>query len=118
MRIYKSFTFDASHRLPQLPDEHKCSHLHGHTFMAEVHLEGPVDPVLGWVMDFGDIKRLCDPVLDELDHKYLNEIEGLENPTSENLAVWLWGRIKPVIPMLCQIVVKESPTSGAVYCGE
>ena len=83
-----------------------------------VHVRGPVDPRAGWVMDFGEIKAAFKPLLDRLDHYYLNEIEGLENPTSENLARWIWKRLKPALPQLTQVVVKETCTSGCVYRGE
>ncbi len=118
MEIYKEFTFEAAHRLPNLPDEHKCARLHGHSFRVEIHITGNPDPRTGWIMDFGDIKAAFKPLYDRLDHYYLNEIEGLENPTSENLARWIWVRLKPDLPELSQVVVKETCTSGCVYRGE
>src|SRR3954453_12560046 len=90
MQIFKEFTFEAAHRLPCVPVGHKCSRLHGHSYRVEVHVGGQVNPDYGWVQDFGDIKRAFEPVHDLLDHRYLNEIEGLENPTSENVARWIW----------------------------
>lgn len=117
MEIFKEFTFEAAHRLPNLPPEHKCSRLHGHSFRVRVFVEGPVDERTGWVMDFGDIKSLCKPVIDELDHRYLNEIAGLENPTSERIAVWLWNRIRPRLPQLSAIEVRETCTAGCRYSG-
>ena len=118
MEIFISFTFDASHGLPNTPEEHKCHQLHGHTFRAEVHLTGKVDPHTGWVIDFADLKRICAPLIAQLDHGYLNNVEGLENPTSENIAMWLWRRLKPRIETLSKIVVQETACSGAVYHGE
>ncbi len=115
MEIFKEFTFEAAHRLPNLPPEHKCSRLHGHSFRVRVFVEGPVDERTGWVMDFGDIKALCKPVIDELDHRYLNEIPGLENPTSERIALWLWNRIRPRLPRLSAIEVRETCTAGCRY---
>ncbi|MBV9107947.1 MAG: 6-carboxytetrahydropterin synthase QueD [Gemmatimonadetes bacterium] len=118
MEIFKEFGFEAAHRLPNVPEGHKCARLHGHSFRVEVHVRGDVDPRLGWVMDFADVKAAVKPVIDRLDHYYLNEIEGLENPTSEVLARWLWARVKPSLPTLSRIVVRETCTSGCTYQGE
>ncbi|MGA0805556.1 MAG: 6-carboxytetrahydropterin synthase QueD [Pseudohongiellaceae bacterium] len=117
MDIYKEFTFEAAHRLPNVPDGHKCKRLHGHSFRVEVHVRGPLHPALGWVMDFADLKAAVKPVIARLDHYYLNDIPGLDNPTSEVLACWLWHEIKPLLPELSRIVVKETCTSGCVYSG-
>jgi 6-pyruvoyltetrahydropterin/6-carboxytetrahydropterin synthase len=117
MEIFKEFKFEAAHRLPNLPAEHKCSRLHGHSFSVELHVTGPVDPELGWIIDFGNIKKAFKPHLELLDHHYLNEIEGLENPTSENIAVWIWNRVKPILPILSGVVVRETCTTGCVYRG-
>jgi len=118
MEIFKAFTFEAAHRLPNLPESHKCSRLHGHSFRVEVHVGGPVDAKTGWVMDFAEVKAAYKPVWEMLDHHYLNDIEGLENPTSENLARWVWNRLKPVLPQLTKLVIHETCTAGCVYCGE
>jgi 6-pyruvoyltetrahydropterin/6-carboxytetrahydropterin synthase len=118
MKIFKAFTFDAAHRLPCVPDGHKCSRLHGHTFRVEIHVDSQLDQKQGWVIDFHDIKDLVSPVIDQLDHNYLNDIAGLENPTSENICKWLWKKVKLNLPILSKIVVQESPSSGAVYQGE
>lgn len=118
MRIYKEFTFEAAHRLPMVPDDHKCARLHGHSFHVRVTVEGPVDERMGWVADFADVKAACRPVVDRLDHRYLNEVEGLENPTSENIARWIWARLAPGLPGLAEIAVRETCTSGCVYRGE
>ncbi|MCX7603106.1 MAG: 6-carboxytetrahydropterin synthase QueD [Bryobacteraceae bacterium] len=118
MEIFKEFTFEAAHRLPNLPPEHKCSRLHGHSFHVRICVSGAVDGHSGWVMDFGEIKAVCKPVIDELDHRYLNEIEGLENPTSERIAEWLWRRIKPLLPQLSAVEVRETCTSGCRYRGD
>ena len=117
MEIFKEFTFEAAHRLPNVPEGHKCARLHGHSFNVRVTVRGDVDPRLGWVMDFADIKAACKRVHDRLDHHYLNEIEGLENPTSEVLAQWIWGRLKPELPMLSAVEVRETCTVGCVYRG-
>lgn len=118
MEIFKEFTFEAAHRLPHLPPDHKCSRLHGHSFHVRICVSGPVEKHTGWVMDFGEIKAICKPVIDELDHQYLNEIEGLENPTSERIAEWLWRRIRPLLPQLSAIEVRETCTSGCRYRGD
>ena len=118
MEIFKDFTFEAAHRLPNLPAEHKCSRLHGHSFKVRVHVRGPVEQPVGWIMDFADIKSAFKPIERRLDHYYLNEVEGLENPTSENLARWIWERLRQALPNLSQVVVQETCTSGCVYRGE
>ena len=118
MEIFKEFTFEAAHRLPNVPEGHKCARLHGHSFRVRVTVAGAVDPHLGWVMDFADVKRACRTVEDQLDHRYLNEIAGLENPTSEELARWIWRALRPTLPGLSAIEVRETCTSGCVYRGE
>ena len=118
MNIYKTFTIEAAHRLPNVPTGHKCARLHGHSFGIEIHLRGPVLPDAGWVQDFADVKAAFQPLHDRLDHNYLNDIDGLENPTSENLARWIWQRLKPRLPLLHQVVVRETCTSGCIYDGE
>ncbi len=118
MEIYKQFTFEAAHRLPHVPEGHKCARLHGHSFHVSVHLRGPLAEPEGWVMDFAELKAVVKPIIDELDHYYLNEVPGLENPTSEVLARWLWARIAPHLSMLSEIGVRETCTSGCVYRGE
>ncbi len=117
MEIYREFKFDAAHSLPHLPNGHKCGNLHGHTFAVIVYVSGPVGEKTGWVMDYGEIKSVCEPVIDRLDHSYLNDIPGLENPTSETIAVWLWNRIKPEIPQLSMVEVKETVATGCRYTG-
>ena len=118
MDIFKKITFEAAHRLPHCPPGHKCGRLHGHSFTVELHLRGPIDPHAGWVMDFGEVKQAFAPLYDQLDHRYLNEIPGLENPTSENIARWIWARLKPRLPLLVRVVVHETCTAGASYAGE
>ena len=117
MDIFKKITFEAAHRLPHAPAGHKCARLHGHSFCVEIHVNGEVDPKTGWVMDFGDIKKAFAPLYNQLDHHYLNEIAGLENPTSEIIARWIWQRLKPALPPLSKIVIHETCTSGAVFTG-
>jgi 6-pyruvoyltetrahydropterin/6-carboxytetrahydropterin synthase len=116
-QIRKSFRFESAHRLPHVPPGHKCARLHGHSFEIELAVDGEVDPVLGWVVDFADLKTAWEPLHAILDHYYLNEIPGLENPTSEVLAHWIWARIKPTLPILSEVVVSETCTSRCVYRG-
>jgi 6-pyruvoyltetrahydropterin/6-carboxytetrahydropterin synthase len=117
LQIFKEFSFEAAHRLPNVPPGHKCARIHGHSFRLEVHVRGEVGVDSGWVTDFADIKAAFAPTLEQLDHHYLNEIEGLSNPTSENLAHWLWARLEPRLPGLARIVLRETCTSGCVYEG-
>jgi 6-pyruvoyltetrahydropterin/6-carboxytetrahydropterin synthase len=117
MELHKVFGFEAAHRLPHVPAGHKCGRLHGHSFRVAIHVRGPVEETSGWVMDFGDIKSAFQPLLEQLDHHYLNEIEGLSNPTSENLARWIWDRLLPVLPLLSRVVVSETCSSGCTYEG-
>lgn len=117
MDIFKTFTIEAAHRLPHVPEGHKCARLHGHSFGIELHVSGEPGPETGWVMDFADIKSAFRPLYDQLDHHYLNDIPGLENPTSERLAAWIWERLKPALPALSAIVVRETCTSGCRYIG-
>ncbi|MBZ6090740.1 6-carboxytetrahydropterin synthase QueD [Streptomyces olivaceus] len=118
MEIFREFNFEAAHRLPKVPEGHKCSRLHGHSYKVIVHVEAPVDPDAGWVMDFGDLKRMFKPIESQLDHYYLNDIEGLENPTSEVLARWIWERLQPNLSGLSALTVRETCTSGCTYRGE
>lgn len=118
MEIFREFTFESAHRLPHVPPGHKCARLHGHSFRVAIHVRGPLDPALGWVMDFADLKQAWRPLHEALDHRYLNEVEGLENPTSEELARWIWRRLLPTLPGLSRVVVRETCTSGCAYAGE
>jgi len=117
VRLVRSFNFEAAHRLPNVPQGHKCARLHGHSFRVELACEGAVDPGTGWLIDYGDIKAAFAPFLDQLDHHYLNDIDELENPTSEAVAQWIWRRVKPVLPVLCEVTVLETCTSRCCYAG-
>jgi 6-pyruvoyltetrahydropterin/6-carboxytetrahydropterin synthase len=117
MEIFKTFTIEAAHRLPNVPPGHKCARLHGHSFRVEIRVGGEPDAERGWVMDYADVKAAFRPLFERLDHHYLNEIEGLENPTSELLARWIWERLKPALPGLSAVVVHETCTAGARYDG-
>lgn len=118
MEIFKIFTIEAAHRLPNLPEQHKCRRLHGHSFTIEIHVRGPLTDKEGWVMDFADVKHAFSPLYEQLDHHYLNDIPGLENPTSENLARWIWVRLKPELPLLSKVIVRETCTAGCIYTGD
>ena len=118
MEIFKEFRIEAAHRLPQVPAGHKCARLHGHSFLIGVHVEGEVQASAGWVRDFADITAAMRDVHEELDHRYLNDIPGLENPTSEMLAIWIWDRLKPALPQLSCVTVHETCTSGCRYTGK
>lgn len=117
MLLFKEFTFDSAHFLPHVPEGHKCREMHGHTYRLKVWVEDALHPHLQWVMDFADLKAVVKPVVEELDHKCLNNIRGLENPTCEAIAVWIWDRLKPSLSRLVRIELHETPTSGVVYEG-
>lgn len=117
MEVYKEFTFESAHRLPNVPEGHKCAKLHGHSYWVKVTVKGPVGEETGWVQDFADLKCAFQPLLDVLDHNYLNEIPGLDNPTSEVLAEWIWTALLPRLPLLASIEVKETASSGCVFRG-
>jgi len=117
IRLVKTFTFEAAHFLPSFPEGHKCRRMHGHSFKADVIVEGDIPAGQHHLLDYGDIQAVIDPLRRQLDHNCLNEIEGLENPTSEMIAKWLWDRLKPGLPMLVQINVAETCSSACEYRG-
>ena len=117
VELRKSFQFEAAHLLPHLPQTHKCRRLHGHSFKVEIVVAGDCDPKLGWLIDYADISDAFKPLLSQLDHYYLNEIPGLDNPTSENISAWIWERLKPALPLLTEVVVAETCQSRCVYRG-
>jgi 6-pyruvoyltetrahydropterin/6-carboxytetrahydropterin synthase len=118
MTVFRVFRIEAAHRLPNVPPEHKCARLHGHSFQVEIHVRGSVGVESGWVMDFVEIKNAFRPLFEQLDHHYLNEVAGLSNPTSENLARWIWSRMNPFLTGLERVVVKETCTAGCIYTGD
>lgn len=118
MEIFKHFSFDSAHFLPNVPDGHKCKEIHGHTYRVVVYIEGTLESELNWVMDFAELKERIEPIVKSVDHKLLNNIPGLENPTCEAIAVWLWNKIKQEVPALSKIELYETPTSGVVYTGK
>jgi len=117
MDVFRVFQVEAAHRLPNVPAGHKCARMHGHSFRIEIHVSGPVGEESGWVMDFADLRQAFQPLYDRLDHRCLNDIEGLENPTSENLARWIWERLAPGLPQHRKVVVQETCNAGCFYTG-
>ncbi|GGB75521.1 6-carboxytetrahydropterin synthase QueD [Shewanella inventionis] len=118
IEIYKEFTFESAHKLPNVPVDHKCGRLHGHSYRVRLHLIGEPDPHLGWFVDFGDLKEIFNPVYEQLDHRYLNDIEGLENPTAEVIAEWIWHKLTHNLPQLSAVELMETCTSGVIYRGK
>jgi 6-pyruvoyltetrahydropterin/6-carboxytetrahydropterin synthase len=117
-QLVREYRFEAAHRLPRVPASHPCSRIHGHSYHITVTITGQVDPDMGWIVDFAEIDEHVDEIVATVDHQLLNDIPGLENPTSEILAGWLWDRLQPDLPMLSEIVVSETPSSRCVYRGE
>jgi len=118
MDVFRVFQIESAHYLPNVPQGHKCARLHGHSFRIEIHVSGEVGETTGWVMDFADLRRIFQPLYEQLDHHCLNDIEGLENPTSENLARWIWVRLQPDLPGLSKVVVQETCNAGCVFTGD
>lgn len=118
VELRKTFQFEAAHRLPLLPKDHKCHRLHGHSFRVEIFVSGQCDSTLGWLIDYADIAKAFKPLWEQLDHRYLNEIKGLENPTSEQIAKWIWDRLKPKLPLLAQVSVAETCLCACIYRGQ
>lgn len=118
MRITQAFTFEAAHFLPGVPETHRCHRMHGHSYKVELTLQGEVDPKTGFVVDFFDVETAFAPLLTKLDHYCLNEVEGLANPTAELIAVWIWERTKPLLPLLVQVRVYETAMCFADYQGD
>lgn len=116
--LSRKFRFEASHCLTHLAEDHPCHDLHGHSYNLEVAVTGEIDPESGFVVDYADIKRAVQPLLERLDHKHLNDIEGLEKPTTELIARWLWQKIIPVLPQLSLIAIQETPSTRCEYRGE
>jgi 6-pyruvoyltetrahydropterin/6-carboxytetrahydropterin synthase len=117
MEVFKTFAIEAAHQLPNVPDNHPCARVHGHSFVIELWVSGVVGGRSGWVIDFADIMEAFRPLNEQLDHRLLNDIEGLANPTSENLAIWIWERASTSLRGLSKVVVRETGTSGCVYRG-
>lgn len=118
MELYKDFRFEAAHLLPEVPEGHKCARLHGHSFRVRITISGEMNPKTGWIVDFDNIRQAFEPLLEQLDHHYLNEIAGLENPTSEHLVHWIWSRLKPALPELTEVEINETCDTGCRYRGD
>jgi len=118
MELYKDFRFEAAHLLPEVPQGHKCARLHGHSFKVRITISGEMNPKTGWILDFDDIRQAFEPLLEQLDHHYLNEIPGLENPTSEHLVQWIWQRLKSALPELTEVEISETCDTGCRYRGD
>jgi len=116
--LRRRYRLEAAHRLPQVAAEHPCRRLHGHTYTLELVVCGPLDPGKGWVLDYASIDAAARPLLDQLDHRYLNDIEGLENPTSEHLARWVWERLAPILHGLAAVTVAENPDCACTFRGQ
>lgn len=117
VQLSRSFRFEAAHHLPTFPPGHKCRQMHGHSFRVEIRLEGEVDEKRGYLIDYGEIRDACNPIRHQLDHKILNEIPGLENPTAEMLARWIWQQLKPALPLLSAVVIHETEANVCTYTG-
>ena len=115
--IYKQFTFEAAHFLPNVPMGHKCGRLHGHSYNVILHLSGEVNGDSGWFIDFNDVKKVFMPIYEQLDHHFLNDIEGLENPTAEVISKWIWIKLKRLLPELSAVELKETCTCGVIFRG-
>ncbi len=117
MTVFKEFTFEAAHRLPNVPDGHKCGRLHGHSYHVTIRVSGEVLKHEGWLIDYADIAKEWEPLHEQLDHRYLNDVPGLENSTSEMLAKWIWDRLRVSLPRMTMVIVRETCTAGSEYSG-
>lgn len=115
VEIHKTFTFEAAHFLPNVVEGHKCRNLHGHSYKITLILYGPIDPQSGWLIDFNEIKHITKTLIKSLDHKLLNNIEGLENPTSENISAYIYSKLKPIIPFLDRVILSETRSTKVIY---
>jgi 6-pyruvoyltetrahydropterin/6-carboxytetrahydropterin synthase len=116
--LVRTFRFEAAHALPDLPQGHKCRRMHGHSYRVDIHVTGQVDEQTGWVVDFGRIKQVVEPIIARLDHSLLNEVPGLANSTSEQIARYLWDHIGPELPILSAVTIWESDNSRCIYRGK
>ena len=118
MILQRDYGFEAAHFLPRVPAGHPCARVHGHSYSVSISIEGQVNATTGWIMDFADIDAHVAPLMNQLDHRLLNEIDGLANPTSELLAAWLWMRLRERIPQLTSVEISETRTSRCIYRGD
>ena len=117
VELERTFRFEAAHLLPNVPADHKCRRLHGHSFRVDVAVRGAVDAEVGWFIDYAEMDAAFEPVRRQLDHYYLNEVDGLENPTSEHLAAWIWERLLGDMPGLWRLTVHETCNARCIYYG-
>ncbi len=117
-RLVRSFRFESAHFLPKVPEGHKCARTHGHSYEVELTVEGEVDPELGWVLDFSVLSQHMAPLVAQVDHRLLNDLEGLDNPTTEVFVKWFWDRLKGKLPDLVEIAISETPSTRCIYRGE
>jgi queuosine biosynthesis protein QueD len=118
LELFREFTFESARKLTRLPENHKCSRVHGHTFRVIIHVAGDIDADTGWLMDFSELDSKINQIREQLDHGFLNDIPGLENPTTENIARWIWNTLKPGLVCLSRVVIQENPFSGCIYTGD
>ena len=118
MIVYKKFHIESARSLPNLPDKHPCSQVHGHSFEIILKVYGELNEKTGFIIDFQEIEDSFNPIRNLLDHAYLNDIKGLENPTSENMCKYIWEEIKPKISGLVEIEIKETYSTGCIYRGD
>ncbi len=113
--LKQHFNIESARFLPHLPKGHPCAKIHGHSFKITVRLQGPLDEKIGWLIDYNDISAALNLILQKIDHQLLNEIPGLENPTSELLAFWFYNEAVKILPQLVQVIVSETPNTEAIY---
>src|SRR3954463_7239806 len=118
VELEKDFTLECAHRLPRVPEGHKCARMHGHSFRVTVKVAGQLDERTGWLQDYAELSRAFAPIHEALDHRCLNDVSGLENPTSEVLARWIFDRLRPELPLLAAVTVAETCTARCIYRGE
>jgi 6-pyruvoyltetrahydropterin/6-carboxytetrahydropterin synthase len=118
VRLIKEFRFEASHRLAHLSSDHPCYRLHGHSYRVEVEVYGEVDQATGFLVDYGDIKRIVKPIIAQLDHCHLNDIDGMQTTSAEHIVYWTWNQLKPQLPLLSRVILHETDSTSCEYCGE
>ena len=115
MLVEKEVRFESAHLLPYY--DGPCKNLHGHSYRLVIQVQGEVDPRSGIIIDFYELHRAVKAeVLDQLDHKYLNDF--MENPTAEHIALFIWRRLKPALPGLVELRLYETTDSCIVFRGD
>ncbi len=118
MLIFKKYYFDAAHYMAEFEENHNYRKMHGHSFEVTVKLKGDINRKNNWVMDLEELDSFVDPELSKLDHSILNEVDGLEKPTSENIAKWLWSKLIKKIPNLDSIEINRPRIGGCIFNGD